>query len=107
MTDDPNPTAKRPGIKIAPGSSELAPFIYFDGPATYGVSGGIIQIELAANTVVPEGAGTRTDVVITAHLRCNPMAARGLRDAIDRALGMTGMEQQTIEPCSTFEAKLT
>ena len=93
MTDAPDRSVKPPGIKIAPGSSELAPFIYFDGPATYGINGGVIQIELAANTVMPEGTGTRTNVVITAHLRCSPGAARGLRDAIDRALAMTGMEQ--------------
>jgi hypothetical protein len=92
MTDKPSPAAKGPGIKIAPGSSERAQFIYFDGPATFGTSGGVIQIELAANTIMPEGAGTRTDVVITAHLRCSPGAARALKDAIDRALEMTSIE---------------
>jgi hypothetical protein len=97
MADKPDPTAKGPGIKIAPGSSEQAPFIYFDGAATYGVSNGAIQIELAANTIMPEGTGTRTDVLITAHLRCSPAAAMGLRDAISRALEMTGLEQ-TIQP---------
>jgi hypothetical protein len=52
---------KGPGIKIAPGSSELAPFIYCDGVATYGVNNGVIQLELASNTIMPEGTGTRTD----------------------------------------------
>jgi hypothetical protein len=95
MTNETGP--KGPGIKIAPGSSELAPFIYCDGVATYGVNGGIIQLELASNTILPEDAGTRTDVLITAHLRCSPHAAVGLRDAINRALEMTAVEQ-AIEP---------
>ena len=30
---------------------------------TYGVNNGAIQIELAANTIMPEGTGTRTDVL--------------------------------------------
>jgi hypothetical protein len=88
---------KGPGIKIAPGSSERAPFIYCDGVVTFGVSSGVIQLELASNTIVPESTGTRTDVLITAHLRCSPSAAIGLRDAITRALEMTAVDQ-TIEP---------
>jgi hypothetical protein len=91
MADETSP--KPPAIKIAPGSSELAPFIYCDGVATYGVSGGVIQLELATNTVMPEGAGTRTDVLITAHLRCSPNAAVQLRDSITRALEISATEQ--------------
>lgn len=87
---------KGPGIKIAAGSSELAPFIYCDGVALFGVNGGVVQLELAANTIMPDGTGTRTDVVITAHLRCSPSAAIGIRDSITRALEMT-TEDQTIE----------
>jgi hypothetical protein len=94
MTDESIPK----GIKIAVGSSEQAPFIYFDGAATYGVNNGAIQIELAANTIMPEGTGTRTDVLITAHLRCSPSAAIGLRDAITRALEMSATADQKIEP---------
>jgi hypothetical protein len=60
MADKPNPTG--PGLKIVPGSSELAPFVYCDGVALFGVSGGVIQLELATNTIMPEGAGTRTDI---------------------------------------------
>jgi hypothetical protein len=95
LTDQTRP--KGPGIKIAPGSSELAPFIYCDGVALFGVSGGVVQLELASNTIVPEGTGTRTDVVIIAHLRCSPAAAVQIRDTIDRALKMTTPDQ-TIEP---------
>jgi hypothetical protein len=84
MSNDP----QTGGIKIAAGSSEQAPFIYCDGVVTYGVNNGAIQLELGANTIMPEGLGTRTDVLVTAHLRCSPAAAMGLRDAIDKALAM-------------------
>lgn len=76
------------GIKIAPGSSEGAPFIYFDGVGAMGTNHGAIQIELGANVLTPEGAALRTDVVITAHLRCSPNAAADLRNAIDKVLDM-------------------
>jgi hypothetical protein len=97
MTDAPDRPVEPPGIKIAPGSSEQAPFVYCDGVATFGVNNGAIQLELAANTIVPEGTGTRTDVMITAHLRCSFAAAMRLRDTITRALRMTGLEQ-AVEP---------
>ena len=82
---------------MAPASSERAPFIYCDGVVTFGTSGGIIQLELGANTIVPDGPATKIDVLVTAHLRCSPAAAAGIRDAIDKALAMPGV-QQAIEP---------
>jgi len=66
--------------------AEYAPFTYFDGVTTYGVNFGAIQLELAANIIVPDSTGpngTRTDVVVTAHLRCSPNAAADLKQAID------------------------
>jgi hypothetical protein len=88
---------KRPRVKIATGSSEQAPFVYFDGVATYGMRAGVVQLELAADTIMPESPGIRTDVLITAHLRCSPGAALSLRDTINRVLEMTGTDQ-TIRP---------
>jgi hypothetical protein len=82
MTGDPKTSV----ITIAPGSSEQAPFIFFDGVAAFGVTHGVIQFELGANIIVPVGTDTRTDVLITAHLRCSPAAAMGLRQAIDKVL---------------------
>jgi hypothetical protein len=79
-------------VKIDPGSSRAAPFIYSDGVATFGVQGGVIQIELAANSIVPEGAETRSELLVVAHLRCGPAAAKAIRDAIDRALEMPSVE---------------
>jgi hypothetical protein len=95
MTDKADTNGQ--GIRVAPGSSELAPFIYCDGAATYGVNNGIVQVELAANSIMPDGQGTRTDVLIVAHLRCSPTAARGLVDCLTKALGMSTSDQ-AIEP---------
>lgn len=96
MADDTNEVPEVPGIKLAPGSSERAPFIYFDGAATFGTNSGAIQIELAANTLVPEGKGVRIDVLVTAHLRCSPGAAMGLRDAIEKSLAMLSQGQEQV-----------
>lgn len=97
MADEPTP--KGPGITVAPITSEVAPFIYCDGVATYGHNSGIIQIELAANTIVPLGGnGTRVDVMITGHLRCSVAAAQQLRDSITRALDMSSSTEPMIEP---------
>src|SRR6266446_5276027 len=99
MTDQTNPVPPSPGgLKIAPGSSELAPFIYFDGVPTYGVNAGAIQLELAANVLLPDGKGVKIDVVITAHLRCSPVAAVALREAINQALAIQQGQQQIAAP---------
>jgi hypothetical protein len=64
-----------------------APFIYTDGATTFGVTGGIIQIELAAHIIVPTpDGGTKTEIVTTAHLRCSQKAAADLRVILDRVL---------------------
>jgi hypothetical protein len=98
MTDQTNPVPPSPGgLKIAPGSSELAPFIYFDGVPTYGVNAGAIQLELAANVLLPDGSGgVKVDLLITAHLRCSPMGAAGLREAIDKALTLVQQGAQQV-----------
>jgi hypothetical protein len=99
MTDQPSPLTGPQGIKVAPGSSELAPFIYCDGVVTYGFNNGMVQLELAANSLVPEGRGVRTAVLVTAHLRCSPGAANQIRNAIEKAIAMP-QQQQTIQPTS-------
>jgi hypothetical protein len=96
MADSTNSNAEMPEIRIVPGSSELAPFIYFDGVPTFGIRNGAIQIELAANTILPEGKGVKIEVVITAHLRCSPAAASGLRETIDKALALLQQGQQQV-----------
>jgi hypothetical protein len=96
MADNTNPIPEGPGIRVAPGTSELAPFVYFDGVPTFGIHNGAIQIELAANTLLPEGKGVKIDVMITAHLRCSPAAAIGLRETIDKALALLQQGQQQV-----------
>ena len=58
------------------------------GSSTFGVQNGVLHLELAANTIVPDGAGTKEELLIVAHLRCAPEAARLIRDAIDKALAL-------------------
>jgi hypothetical protein len=53
----------------------------------------MVQIELAANAIVPDGHATSTDVLITAHLRCSPAAAADIRDSIKKALEMLTVGQ--------------
>jgi|EndMetStandDraft_8_1072994.scaffolds.fasta_scaffold04926_5 hypothetical protein len=76
-------------------ASNQAPFVYFDGVITHGVNHGVIQLELAARTVVPDGKGGATsEVVMTAHLRCSVDAAASLRQALDHALLLAKQRQK-------------
>jgi hypothetical protein len=78
---------KAESIRFANLGAEIAPFIYFDGVVAMGMNFGAVQIELAANVLVPApDGGAPAQVVISAHLRCSPNAAADLRQAIDKAL---------------------
>jgi hypothetical protein len=60
---------------------------------------------LGASAVLPEGTTSiRTDVLITAHLRCSPAAALSLRDSINRVLEITGTSQTSQQPIPNFKA---
>jgi hypothetical protein len=86
MVENPNPPTPS-AQEFSKFSAESAPFVYFDGVMTAGVHQAVIQLELAASTLVPTPDGKTTAVhVITGHLRCSPAAAVGLRKAIDSAL---------------------
>ena len=86
MVEHPNPPTP-PTQEFSKFSAESAPFVYFDGVMTAGVHQAVIQLELAASTLVPTPDGKTTAVhVITGHLRCSAAAAVGLRKAIDSAL---------------------
>jgi len=75
---DPETPATNPGpVTISSSSSERAPIIYFDGASCFGHHNGAIQIELAANLLMPVGA-----------------AALALREALDKALAMYKQGQQ-------------
>jgi hypothetical protein len=85
---DPDTPATNPGVTVSTTSAERAPFIYFDGVSCFGHHNGTIQIELAANLLMPLGPSVRVDVIQTGHLRCTPAAAMALREALDKALAM-------------------
>ena len=87
MTDTKNPQIPEASPLL---SQDTAPFIYFDSAPTYGVIGGVVQVELTANLVhpTPDSQGTLTKVTWAAHLRCSPFAASALRDALNGALDM-------------------
>ena len=53
-----------------------------------GTHSGAIQIELAANVLMPDGPGVTVDIVQSTHLGCSPMAAAHLRDCLDKPLEM-------------------
>ncbi|MDE2377465.1 hypothetical protein [Bradyrhizobium sp.] len=93
MADPDTPPTEPGGVSISTASSERAPFIYFDGASCFGHHNGAIQIELAANLLMPVGAGVRIDVIQTGHLRCSPAAALALREALDKALAMYQQNQ--------------
>jgi hypothetical protein len=97
MADLDAPATSPGGVTISTASSERAPFVYFDGVSCFGHHNGAIQIELAANLLMPVGAGVRIDVIQTAHLRCSPAAAIVLREALDKALAMMQQAQPQAE----------
>lgn len=94
MADPETPANNQGPVTISSSSSERAPIIYFDGASCFGHHNGAIQIELAANLLMPVGAAVRVDVVQTAHLRCSIAAALALREALDKALAMYQQGQQ-------------
>ena len=89
-------TSSAGGVTISTGSAERAPFIYFDGVSCFGHHNGAIQLELAANLLLPVGPGVRVDVIQTAHLRCSLAAALALREALDKSIAM--MQQGQTQP---------
>jgi hypothetical protein len=64
-----------------------APIIYFDFAPAYGVMGGVVQIELASRAWVPfQDGSVGMPTIETCRLRCNPVAAKNLKDALEAAL---------------------
>ena len=53
MSDPERPANTKPAAV----GSERAPFVFCDGVLAYGTSGGLVQVELAANTLVEDGEG--------------------------------------------------
>lgn len=55
MADPETPATNQGPVIISSSSSERAPIIYFDGASCFGHHNGAIQIELAANLLMPVG----------------------------------------------------
>jgi hypothetical protein len=86
VTDNPDAHAKDGAI--APMIDDPhAPFIFYEGTPAFGVLNGVINITLAAHQTLARPDGTvATEQVVVAYLRGSVLAARILRDSIDRAL---------------------
>jgi hypothetical protein len=77
-------------------NTDSAPFIFFDGVATYGVVNGVIHLELVSRVLLPSAeAPVTTEFVSTGRLRCGPTALAHLRDSIDKVLEMLKQPEQT------------
>jgi hypothetical protein len=72
-----------------------APIVYFDLCGANGVFNGAIMIELSARILTPMvSGGVATKFITTGRLRCSPMAAVALRDALNGSLQMIEQPQQ-------------
>lgn len=66
-----------------------APMVYFDNVPVFGVFAGNLEIELAARMLMPKPDGSViAEMTCTAHLRCSPIAAVMLIEALQKALAM-------------------
>jgi hypothetical protein len=75
---------------------DTAPIVYFDLAPAHGVIGGAIQIELAVRILNAVSDGNvETKFITSGRLRCCPVAALNLRNAIDAALKMLEQPQQS------------
>jgi hypothetical protein len=84
MADNPERPKEnhRPAVDVA-----HAPFLFYDFAPAFGHNSGIINITLGAGRVwiSPDGE-LKNERVVTAYLCGSVQAARGLRDALDKAL---------------------
>ncbi len=84
-------------------NSDAAPFIYFDGVATYGVVNGVIHIELVSRVLSPSvGTPFTTEFVSTGRLRCGPAALAHLRDSINKVCEMLTRPEPTAAATATL-----
>jgi hypothetical protein len=81
MTTGPNKSGIPPYRDVP-----TTPFVYFDFVPVYGVRNGVIQIELAAQSLIPrpsEGS-PEIEIVPVTRLRCSIVALQSLQDAITK-----------------------
>jgi hypothetical protein len=83
---------------IPPYRNGFAPFVYFDFAAAFAVSNGVVEIELAARSLVPSGGAITTELVPVARLRCPIAAIPSLHEAIRRAMELVAPRQRDAQP---------
>lgn len=76
-------------------NSAAAPIVYFNNVPVMGTYGGDIEIELAIGCLMPKPDGKVVrELNCSAHLRCSPIAAAQLMDALEKALAIHAKQQQ-------------
>ena len=101
MADQENP--KPPAAILYEDTGGMAPLVYFDIVAAYGVMTGGIEVELATRILVPKTNGaTEVKFLSSGRLRCTPTAATNLRNALDAALKMLEQPQANAVATTTM-----
>lgn len=89
-------TKDQPSDFIPIHGTTSAPFIYFDAISAHGIMNGAIEVELVARTLsAASDGGVTIGSVCTAHLRCSPISARMLIDALTDALAMLDKSKES------------
>lgn len=65
-----------------------APVIYFDGVPNFGNNSGIVNLTLVVAKQRLNGPTIDVEVSVATYLKCNLVAARELRDSLDKAILM-------------------
>jgi hypothetical protein len=86
MADNPDKREQVVPAKITVTDTGIAPYIFFEGAASFGFVNGIVNVTLAAGRHLLKDGVPVSDVVAVAYLRCNVMAATDLRNALDSAI---------------------
>jgi hypothetical protein len=82
-----NPDTRPQEIMIPVSDTAHAPFVFYENAPAFGVTNGVVNITLSANrTWIGPNNTVMNEQVVVAYLRGNILAAKGLRDTIDKAL---------------------
>jgi hypothetical protein len=88
MSVNPKPQSNKSQPPLLKNAA-AAPFVYFDLVPVFGIVNGVVELELAAQVLVPKPDGAvGFETVCVAHLRGSFATMEGLSDAIDKALDM-------------------
>jgi hypothetical protein len=86
VTDKPDKPEQITPAKITVTDTGIAPYIFFEGAPNFGFANGVVNVTLAATRHLIKDGAPFSDIVAVAHLRCNPLSALELRNALDSAL---------------------